>query len=66
MAEEAFVVLNSKDDVKVWENGEEIHVTMPLCVRLPTGEIRCEPEGFHAVYRKGVVGPVELRLKYPR
>ena len=58
------VKLTSSGDLKVWENGEEIHVEMPLCARV-NEEIKCTGL-FHAVYEKGMVGPKEVEIKYPR
>jgi len=65
---EYFVVLESKEDIKVYEEGEKIHIKMPLCIRKwVEGELKvvCEKEGFHAIYEKGMVGPAELKVKRP-
>ena len=63
---EHFVMLNGKEEVEVTEDGEKIKVKMPLCMRTPEKKVVCEPGGFEAVYEKGVVGPREVHLKYPK
>jgi len=61
----AFIKLESKEDIEVEELGEDIKVSMPLCVRTPEEEIKCKPGGFTAFYRKGQIGPHKVELKYP-
>ena len=58
------VKLTDVSDVKVKDLGPDIEVTMPLCARTPTGEIKCTGK-FRAVYTKGVVGPKEVQIIYP-
>jgi len=63
---EAFVMLKSKEDIIIEEEGEKIRIKMPLCIRTPEKEIKCEPEGFQATYQKDVIGPIEVKMKYPK
>jgi len=62
---EYFVVVHRTEDVRVEETPTEVHVKMPLCTRIAE-EIKCEPEGYFIILEKGVPGPKEVRLKYPR
>jgi len=58
------VKLTDVSDVKVKDLGPDIEVTMPLCARV-NREIKCTGL-FKAVYEKGVVGPKEVTIIYPK
>jgi len=58
-------MVKSKEDIIVEELGEKIAVKMPLCIRV-NEEIKCEPGGYQAIFEPGVVGPIEVKLRYPK
>ncbi len=56
--------VDKPEDIKVKNEGEVVVIEMPLCYRDPVSrEIKCTGK-YIAKYRKGVVGPVELTVKY--
>jgi len=56
------IKVDKVDDIKISNEADTIRVELPLCYRDPvTREIKCTGK-YIAVYKKGYIGPVELRI----
>jgi len=63
---ESFTLIRTKEEVVVEEIAPgKIAVKMPLCIRV-NEEIKCEPEGYQAIFEVGKAGPTEVKIKYPK